>query len=254
MIRVHDLTKTFEKKLTAVDQISFEVPAGEIFAFLGRNGAGKTTTIRILTTLLRPTNGSVMLDGIDPAKQRDEARRRFGVVFQESSLEQDLTVWDNMNLLGMMYKIPRKRRHERIKTLLTAFDLMDRKNDEVKKLSGGTRRRIEVARGFLHIPKILFLDEPTLGLDVQSRNQLWTHVREMNRTEGVTVFLTTHYMEEAAKMASTVCVINDGKIVTVGSPDQLKRQTERDSLEEAFLVLTDTAPVEGFSSINQRQG
>ena len=241
MIRVQNLTKKF-KDVTAVDHISFEVGEGEIFAFLGPNGAGKTTTIKILTTLLKVTEGAVELDGIDPAKNKLEARRRFGIVFQESSLDQELTVWDNLNLNGMLYRLPRRRRYERINYLLGVFGLSDRRDSSVKTLSGGLKRRIEVARGLLHAPQILFLDEPTLGLDVQSRKELWTHVKQLNQTAGVTVFLTTHYMDEADRTASRIAVIDHGKIMTIGSPKSLKEQTGESSLEEAFLVLTGTTP------------
>ena len=239
MIRVHNLSKRFGD-FTAVDNISFEVAKGEIFAFLGPNGAGKTTTIRMLTTLLQPTSGTIEVDGLNPAEKKSEVRKRFGIVFQDPSLDQDLTAWENMDLHGVLYHVPRKVRRERTETLLKLFELWEKRDTLVKVFSGGMRRRLEIARGFLHTPKILFLDEPTLGLDPQSRNQLWTHVKNLNQEEGVTVFLTTHYMDEADRVAQRIAVIDHGKIVTIGSPRELKEQTETESLEEAFLALTGT--------------
>jgi ABC-2 type transport system ATP-binding protein len=237
MIKVEHLVKEFGD-FKAVDDVSFDVVTGEIFAFLGPNGAGKTTTIKMLTTLLKPTSGQIEIDGLDPAKQANEARKRFGIVFQDPSLDQELTAYENMDLHGVLYHVPRKVRHERTEMLLKLFELWDRRDGFVKQFSGGMKRRLEIARGFLHTPKILFLDEPTLGLDPQSRNQLWTHVKNLNQTEHVTVFLTTHYMDEAEKVADRIAIIDHGKIVAQGSPDELKQQTSTDSLEEAYLSLT----------------
>jgi len=239
MITVQNLNKTFGE-IKAVVDVTFEVQPGEIFAFLGPNGAGKTTTIQMLTTLLRPTSGTMTIDGLDPVAQPLEVRRRFGIVFQDPSLDQDLTAYENMDLHGVLYHVPRKIRHERVELLLKLFELWDRRTSLVKTFSGGMRRRLEIARGLLHTPKILFLDEPTLGLDPQSRNQLWTHVKHLNETEGVTVFLTTHYMDEADRVAQRVAIIDHGKIVAQGSSAELKAQTGADSLEGAFLKLTGT--------------
>ncbi len=240
MIRVEHLTKKFGE-LEAVRDISFEVQQGEIFAFLGPNGAGKTTTIRMLTTLLEPTGGKVELNGLDPRVHKHQARQHFGIVFQDASLDQDLTALENMQYHAVLYHIPRHQRRERIEMLLKMFELWDRRDDLVKKFSGGMRRRLEIARGFLHTPKILFLDEPTLGLDPQSRNQMWSHVKSMNETERVTVFLTTHYMEEADRVAQRIAVIDHGKIVAIGSSQELKASTGTETLEDAFLKLTGTS-------------
>jgi ABC-2 type transport system ATP-binding protein len=240
MIHVQDLVKTFGD-VTAVAGITFDVRPGEIFAFLGPNGAGKTTTIQMLTTLLRPTSGSISIDGLDPTARPYDVRRRFGIVFQDPSLDHELTAYENMDLHGVLYHVPRRLRAERIQSLLTLFDLWDRRDARVKTFSGGMKRRLEIARGLLHTPKILFLDEPTLGLDPQSRNQLWTHVRHLNETEKVTVFLTTHYMDEAEKVAHRIDVIDHSRIVAQGSPQELKQQTGTDSLEQAFLALTGTS-------------
>src|SRR6266566_300953 len=240
MIRAQGLVKKFGD-LVAVNDVSFEVPKGEIFAFLGPNGAGKTTTIKMLTTLLPPTSGSLELNGLDPARQQNEVRQQFGIVFQDPSLDQDLTAAENLELHGVLYHVPKKVRRERSEMLLKLFELWDRRDTLVKQFSGGMKRRLEIARGFLHTPRILFLDEPTLGLDPQSRNQLWTHVKHLNETEQVTVFLTTHYMEEADRVAHRIAVIDHGRIVAMGTSQELKERTGKESLEEAFLALTGTS-------------
>ena len=240
VIRVQHLVKKFGD-ITAVDDVSFDVRRAEIFAFLGPNGAGKTTTIRMLTTLLQPTSGSVELDGLDPTARQNDVRQRIGVVFQDPSLDQDLTAWENMDIHGVLYGVPRRERHERAEKLLELFELADRRKSLVKTFSGGMRRRLEIARGLLHTPRVLFLDEPTLGLDPQSRNQMWTHVQNLNQSDGVTVFLTTHYMDEADRVAHRIAVIDHGRIVAIGSPAELKTRTNSDSLEGAFLALTGSA-------------
>ncbi|MBI2687651.1 MAG: ATP-binding cassette domain-containing protein [Acidobacteria bacterium] len=239
MIQVNDLVKSFSD-FRAVDQISFSVQPGEIFAFLGPNGAGKTTTIKMLTTLLKPTSGTLAIDGLDIARHPNEVRKRFGIVFQDPSLDNELTALENMEIHGVLYGVPARVRTERTEKLLKLFELWDRRDSFVKTFSGGMKRRLEIARGFLHTPKILFLDEPTLGLDPQSRNQLWSHVKHVNETEGVTVFLTTHYMDEAEKVAQRIAIIDHGKIVAQGTTAELKEQTKTDSLEGAFLALTGT--------------
>jgi ABC-2 type transport system ATP-binding protein len=251
MIRAENLTRKFGD-FTAVDCVSFEVGAGEIFAFLGPNGAGKTTTIKMLTTLLAVTSGKLEIDGLDPARHQNEVRRRFGIVFQDPSLDQELTAWENMDLHGALYHVPRKVRRERSEALLTLFGLWDRKDSPVKEFSGGMRRRLEISRGLLHTPKILFLDEPTLGLDPQSRNQLWSHVKDLNQKEGVTVFLTTHYMDEADRAASRIAIIDHGKIVALGTSKELKAQTGKENLEDAFLALTGTALRDENMSASER--
>jgi ABC-2 type transport system ATP-binding protein len=237
MIHVDNLVKSFGE-VKAVDGVSFDVPAGEIFAFLGPNGAGKTTTIQMLTTLLTPTSGTIAIDGLDPRQSPHDVRRRFGIVFQDPSLDGELTAYENMDLHGVLYHVPRKVRSERIERLLKVFELWDRRDTVVKQFSGGMKRRLEIARGLLHTPKILFLDEPTLGLDPQSRNQLWNHVKHLNETEQVTVFLTTHYMDEADRVAQRIAIIDHGHIVAQGTSQELKAQTGTDSLEGAFLQLT----------------
>jgi ABC-2 type transport system ATP-binding protein len=240
MIRVENLVKSFGS-FVAVDDISFDVAQGEIFAFLGPNGAGKTTTIKMLTTLLRPSSGTIELDGLDPNKEQRKARQRFGIVFQDPSLDNEQTAYENMELHGILYHVPRGQRAERIERLLKLFELWDRRDSYVKQFSGGMRRRLEIARGLLHTPRILFLDEPTLGLDPQSRNQLWTHVKGLNESEKTTVFLTTHYMDEAERVAHRIAIMDHGHLVAQGTAAELKAQTRTDSLEEAFLALTGTS-------------
>jgi len=237
MIEVNNLTKKYGN-FAAVDNISFTVKSGEIFAFLGPNGAGKTTTIRMLTTLARPSGGNIRINGYDPVTEQDEVRRSFGIVFQEPSLDDELTACENMVFHGVLYGMPKDLRSERVEMLLKLVQLWDRRNDQVKKYSGGMKRRLEIARGLLHLPKILFLDEPTLGLDPQTRNLLWEHIRDLNSREGITVFLTTHIMEEAERVADTVAVIDYGRIVDCGSPSELEEHTGTNSLEQAFLALT----------------
>jgi len=239
MIRVAGLTRRFGE-FVAVDNISFEVAAGEVFAFLGPNGAGKTTTIRMLTTLLAPSSGTVQIDGLDVAAHRYATRQRFGIVFQDSSLDSELTARENLIIHAVLYRVPRRERGARIERLLRLFDLWERRDELVKRYSGGMRRRLEIARGLLHTPRVLFLDEPTLGLDPQTRNQLWTHVRALNAEHQVTVFLTTHYMEEAERAAHRIAIIDHGRIVAQGSAGQLLSQTGTSSLEGAFLKLTGT--------------
>src|ERR1051325_3366210 len=215
-MRVQHLVRTCGT-LTAVNDVTFDVQRGETFAFLGPNGAGKTTTIKMLTTVLQPTSGTLELDGLSPMTDATAVRKRFGVVFQDPSLDSELTAWENVDIHGVLYHVPRTGRRERGETLLKLFELWDRRNDLVKNFSGGMRRRLEIARGLLHTPKVLFLDEANQGLDPQSRNQMWNIVKNLNQTEGVTVFLTTHYMDEADRVADRIAIIDHGKIVATGS-------------------------------------
>jgi ABC-2 type transport system ATP-binding protein len=237
MIEVKNLTKKFGD-FVAVDNVSFTVNEGEVFAFLGPNGAGKSTTIKMLTTLLRPTAGAIKLNNVDPVRKPEMARRQFGIVFQDPSLDEDLTAWENMDLHGVLYDIPDAVRRERSEDLLKYVDLWDRKDSIVREFSGGMKRRLEIARGLLHEPKILFLDEPTSGLDPQTRNLLWDRLKELKKTKGMTIFLTTHYMDEAEKMATNIAIMDHGKIVATGTVEELKKQTNTDSIDAAFLALT----------------
>ncbi|MCZ7385059.1 MAG: ATP-binding cassette domain-containing protein, partial [Candidatus Methanoperedens sp.] len=236
-IDVRNLTKKFGS-FTAVDDISFSVKRGETFAFLGPNGAGKTTTIKMLTTLLHPTTGTMLVNGYDPTANQDAVRRSFGIVFQDPSLDDELTAYENMEFHGVLYKVPDKILKNKIEELLNFVELLDRKNDVVKHFSGGMKRRLEIARGLLHTPEVLFMDEPTIGLDPQTRNSIWKYLKNLNGTTGITVFFTTHYMDEAERVADRVAIIDQGKIVAEGSPEGLKTKTGTKSLEEAFLSLT----------------
>jgi len=251
MIEVVNLTKKFDD-FTAVDNVSFFVKEGEIFGFLGPNGAGKTTTIKMLTTLLRPTSGTIQVNGNNPLKDQNKVRRSFGIVFQDPSLDDELTAFENMEYHGVLYGVEKKIRRERINQLLKFVELWDRKDDLVKHFSGGMKRRLEVARGLIHHPRVLFLDEPTLGLDPQTRNHIWTYIKNLNREERMTVFFTTHYMEEAERVAEKIAIIDYGKIVAQGTSGELKQQTNTNSLEDAFLALTGkTIREEDASSIDR---
>ena len=237
VISVKGATKKF-KEVVAVDNISFDVNAGEIFAFLGPNGAGKSTTIKMLTTLLRPTAGSLFLAGHDVMKEQDDARKVFGIVFQDPSLDDELTAYENLELHAVLYGVDKKSMRHRIEELMTLVELWDRRDSRVKTFSGGMKRRLEIARGLLHHPKVLFLDEPTLGLDAQTRKLLWNYVEKLNESEGMTIFFTTHYLEEAEAIADRIAIIDHGKIVAMGTTEELKQQTNTSNLEEAYLSLT----------------
>jgi ABC-2 type transport system ATP-binding protein len=237
IIEVKNLKKQFGD-FVAVDNISFEVKTGEIFAFLGPNGAGKSTTIKMLTTLLHPTSGSIELNGANPVSDSNAVRHSFGIVFQDPSLDDELTAWENLEFHGVLYNVEKKLRRKRIEELMKFVELWDRKDSLVKEFSGGMKRRLEIARGLLHHPKVLFLDEPTLGLDPQTRNHMWSYLQELNKTESITVFFTTHYMEEASKIAQRIAIIDHGKIIATGTTEELQTETGTASLEEAFLKLT----------------
>ncbi len=237
IIDVKNLTKIYgEHKV--VKNISFSVARGEVFGFLGPNGAGKSTTIKMLTTLLKPTNGTIKLDGTNVIEEKNEARFSFGIVFQDPSLDDELTAYENMELHGVLYHLPKADRIKRSEELMKLVELWDRKDSLVKTFSGGMKRRLEIARGLLHHPKVLFLDEPTLGLDTQTRNLLWDYVEKLNKTEGMTIFFTTHYLEEAENVADRIAVIDDGKIIANGTVKQLLALTKTKDLESAYLRLT----------------
>jgi ABC-2 type transport system ATP-binding protein len=237
IISVSNLSKKFGN-FEAVNGISFAVAKGDIFAFLGPNGAGKTTTIKMLTTLLHPSGGQISLNGHDPMADQESARRSFGIVFQDPSLDDELTAYENMDFHARLYSVPKDKREERIRSLLNFVELWERKDELAKNFSGGMKRRLEIARGLIHHPKILFLDEPTIGLDPQTRNNLWSYIKKVNNEEEMTVFLTTHYMEEAEKVATKVGVIDHGRILAIGSPEEIKQQNDSATLEEAFLKMT----------------
>ncbi len=221
IIKVDHLVKKFGN-ITAVDDISFDVDEGTIFGFLGPNGAGKTTTINILCTLLSPTSGNASIAGHDCMREPSEVRKAIGIVFQDSTLDKDLTAYENLMFHARLYNVPKSEMKERIHEALMFVDLNDRKDDLVKKFSGGMKRRLEVARGLIHRPRVLFLDEPTLGLDPQSRANLWEFITELPRRHKATIFMTTHYMEEA-EVCDRIAIIDNGRIIVSGTPDELKK-------------------------------
>jgi ABC-2 type transport system ATP-binding protein len=237
VIEVEGLVKK-SGEFTAVDGISFSVAEGVIFAFLGPNGAGKTTTIKLLTTVLSPSAGRMRLAGLDPLAKPLLVRRAFGIVFQDPTLDDELTAFENMEFHGVLYGVPRGERRKRIDALLRLVGLSERRGDFVKKFSGGMKRRLEIARALLHQPRILFLDEPTSGLDPQTRNQIWQYIRELCRERQVTVFFTTHYMEEAERVADQLAIIDHGRIIAEGSPQEIAAGARKERLEEAFIALT----------------
>ncbi len=222
-VEVTGITRQYGR-ITAVDNVSFDVFEGEIFGFLGPNGAGKTTLVRMLTTLIKPTSGTAMVANYDVVKKPDMVRRQIGVVPQAMTSDLDLTGYENMDIYGRFYSIPKKERKERIGYLLDMVGLTARAHGLVATYSGGMRRRLEVARVLVHMPKILFLDEPTIGLDPQSRRTVWDFLKKLRAEDSMTVFLTTHYMEEAETLCSRVAIIDSGRIIALGSPGDLKAQ------------------------------
>ena len=231
MLTINSLVKTFSSKnkegklilKTAVDNLSLNIQSGEIFGLLGPNGAGKTTTIRMLTMLTRPTSGDILYNGKNIFDHEQEIKKYIGVVPQHINFDQDLTVWENMELHGRLHHMPTKQRRNRISELLEYVELQDRVNDSVKKLSGGMKRRLLIVRALMHNPKILFLDEPTVALDPQVRRRIWDLIRRLPK-DGVTVVLTTHYIEEAENLCNRVAILNKGKLIKLDTPVQLCRQ------------------------------
>lgn len=221
-IEVKNFTKNFGD-FTAVDNISFDVKQGSIFAFLGPNGAGKSTTINALCTILDKTSGEMFINGYDVSKQKDKVRNDIGIVFQESTLDDKLTIEENLRLHCDFYRVPKSEVAERINFVLNLVDLEDRRKTPVKSLSGGMKRRAEIARGLVHYPKVLFLDEPTTGLDPQTRSNVWEYIYRLQKEKNITIFLTTHYMEEA-EICEKVAIIDKGKIVAHDTPYNLKKQ------------------------------
>ncbi|HNW05861.1 MAG TPA: ATP-binding cassette domain-containing protein [archaeon] len=237
IIEVNLLNKNYGK-LQVLKDVSFSVKRKSIFAFLGPNGAGKSTTIKILTTILKADSGMVLINGKDPEKESDEVRKNFGIVFQDPSVDEELTAYENLDMHGIFYHVPKKERLKRIEELLKIVELWDRKNELVKNFSGGMKRRLEIARGLLHYPRILFLDEPTVGLDPQTRNHIWNYILKINKREGTTIFFTTHYMDEAERYADSIAIIDRGEIIDIGTTKELMERTKTRTLEEAFIKIT----------------
>ncbi|MGO9116989.1 MAG: ATP-binding cassette domain-containing protein [Desulfomonilaceae bacterium] len=230
MIRIKELTKKFGH-LTALDNITLEIGTGELFGLLGPNGAGKTTLISILSTILAPTSGLASVCGHNVRLEEDAVRQCIGIVFQDPSLDDELTGEENLDFHGRLYGLDAKTRNSRIEEVLGLVDLRDRRNDLIKSYSGGMRRRLEIARGLMHMPRVLFLDEPTLGLDPQTRRKIWAYIRDLKESFGVAIILTTHYMDEADQLCSRIAIIDRGKIVAMDTPERLKESLGGDLLE-----------------------
>ena len=242
-IEVKELTKIFDGNVKAVDGISFNVKKGEILGFLGPNGAGKTTTLNMLSTLLQPTGGTATVNGHDILTEPDAVRRSIGYVFQDTTLDIELTGRENLDFHGRLYGLERNTRHQRIKEVLELVQLTDRADNFVKTYSGGMKRRLEIARGLLHHPQVLFLDEPTLGLDPQTRRSIWEHILCLNQEKEVTIILTTHYTEEADYLCKRILIIDFGKVVVLDTPDNLKARLEGDIVT---LLFKDPVAIEIF--------
>ncbi|MGA3059393.1 MAG: ATP-binding cassette domain-containing protein [Candidatus Bathyarchaeia archaeon] len=222
MIEAENLTKTYKKTVKAVDHISFSVKEGELFGFIGPNGAGKTTTIKMLTTLASITNGTALVAGYDVCKDPAAVRENIGIVPQELTADDELKGAENLLLSAKLHHVPKDTARKKMKELLELLELEGAAQRQVKTYSGGMRRRLQLAMGLIHGPKILFLDEPTLGLDIQTRQNMWTYIRDLNREKGITVFMTTHYLEEADSLCDRIAIIDNGTIKLSGSPADLK--------------------------------
>jgi len=241
IIKAEGLTKVFNRHLTAVDHVNFSVKHGEIFGFLGPNGAGKTTTINMLITILKPTEGRASVLGFDVAKQDSNVRDVIGVVPQEYTADEDLTGLENVLLCADLYGIPRNIAKERAMELLKLVELTDFNDKKVQTYSGGMRRRLELACGLINRPKVLFLDEPTLGLDVQTRIATWDYIRKLKKEYDMTLFMTTHYLEEADALCDRVAIIDRGKIIVVGTPEELKHSLGGDLITLAIKENEDVS-------------
>jgi len=229
VIETFSLTKKFND-LIAVNNVSLKVREGEIFGLLGPNGAGKTTFISILCTLLKPTSGRAKVNGFDIEKEQNEVRRSIGIVFQDPSLDNRLTARENLEMHARLYGVPKEERKKRIEEVLKLVELEERANELVKNYSSGMKRRLEIARGLIHYPKVLFLDEPTLGLDPQTREHVWEYIKRLAERERITILLTTHYMEEADALCDRVAIMDYGKIIALGKPEKLKDKVGGDIL------------------------
>lgn len=243
-IETFDLTKQF-KDLTAVDRLNVKIKQGEIFGLLGPNGAGKTTAISMLCTILRPTAGTATVNAFDILKEPDDVRRSIGIVFQQPSVDDILTGRENLRLHAMWYGVPKEIRDGRIDEVLELVGLESRQKSLVKTYSGGMRRRLELARGLLHLPKVLFLDEPTLGLDPQTREHIWEYIEDLPEKRDMTIMLTTHYMEEADRLCDRIAIIDQGKIIVMDTPERLKQTVGGDIV----CLKTGNADIERFKKI-----
>lgn len=252
-ITVKDLVKKFGN-FTAVNSLSFNIERGEVFGLLGPNGAGKTTTMSMLSTMLKPTSGTASVNGYDILTSEADVRRSIGIVFQDQSLDEELTAYENMDFHGRLYRIPKSTRQKKIMALLKLVELDDKMDNLVKTYSGGMRRRLEIARGLLHEPQVLFLDEPTLGLDPQTRNHLWDYIEKLNKEKGITIILTTHYMEEADKLCDRIAIVDRGSIIAMDTSANLKNDIggdvitivspEKDTLYSAISSFSEIQNIE----------
>ena len=257
-IKAEGLTKIFNGNLVAVDHINFSVKHGEIFGFLGPNGAGKTTTINMLITVLKPTEGEASILGYDIAKQHDNVRYSIGVVPQEYTADEDLTGVENVRLCADLYGIPRNVSKKRVTDLLKLVELTKFKDKKVQTYSGGMRRRLELACGLINRPKVLFLDEPTLGLDVQTREATWNYIKTLKKEFGMTLFMTTHYLEEADALCDRIAIIDHGKIIVVGTPEELKESLGGDiimlSIEKDVDITEHVKKINHVKEVGKKNG
>ncbi len=258
MIKIEKITKKYDNKITAVNEISFDISENEVFGLLGPNGAGKTTLIHILATLLKPTSGKATVNGYDISSQSGKVRSSIGIVFQAPSSDDMMTAYENLKIHSLLYNVDHSIREKRIFEVLELVGLTDRKNDLIKKYSGGMRRRLEIARGLLHKPKVLFLDEPTLGLDPNSREIMWNYIEKLVKEEKITIILTTHYMEEADKLCNRIGFINKGKLMALDSPLRLKSLMGGDNVkiflnhrQKNNLTMLKSELIEKFEFINE---
>ena len=266
VIETHQLTKAYNS-FKAVDNLNITVEPGEIFGLLGTNGAGKTTTISMLCTILKPTSGSATVNGFDVVKEANQVRKSIGIVFQEPSIDDRLTGRENLYMHANLYGVPASEQTERINRILKLIELEDRADDLLRTYSGGMRRRLELGRGLIHYPKVLFLDEPTVGLDPQTRDHIWKYIHDLKKAHDITVVLTTHYMDEADRLSDRIAIMDHGKIVILDSPSQLKETLEGDvvvvrannvealsELVSKWLGLTQKKIVDGTLEITVRNG
>jgi len=228
VIETHQLTKAYNHSLMAVDNLDITVESGEIFGLLGPNGAGKTTTISMLCTILKPTSGTATVNGYDLIKESHKVRQSIGIVFQDPSIDDRLTGRENLYMHANLYGVPASEQRDRIDRILKLVELDDRADDLLRTYSGGMRRRLELGRGLIHYPKVLFLDEPTVGLDPQTRDHIWRYIKELKEAHDITVVLTTHYMDEADRLSDRIAIMDHGKIVILDSPPNLKATLEGD--------------------------
>ena len=259
IVQVKNLSKVFDKEIVAVDNISFHVKEGEIFGFLGPNGAGKTTTIKVLTTLLQPTNGQVNIATFDVRKKPDSVRSSIGIVPQALTLDDDLKGMANLLLSAKLYHVPDKIAKERADELLKLVGLKDAAKRDVSTYSGGMRKRLELIIGLIHNPKVLFLDEPTLGLDIQTRSVIWDYLKKLNKENGLTIFITTHYLEEADLLCDRIAIIDQGKILVEDTPSNLKQKLGGDMIEisvddnvKAKELISEFSSVEKIDMVGQK--